>query len=322
MPSIVLLNLGGPATLADVRPFLRKLFSDPFIIELPGGRLLRPILAWAISTFRTRKVRGYYRLIGGGSPLRRLTAAQARGLGEELSRRGHPGVRVEVAMRYADPGAEEAVRRLHAAGESTIIALPLYPHECVATTTSSLADLERARDLLAPEVEIRAVRSYHLHPGYLAAMAARIREAIDRLPVDLRRGAVLLFSAHGVPERLPMRGDPYVAQIKETVDALRALVGSEYEHRLGFQSRTGPVRWVGPGTDTVIEELRGRPAVVVVPVSFVSDHIETLHEIDLLFGERARRAGIGLFVRCESLNDSPLFVGALADLAEPFLGGA
>ena len=116
--------------------------------------------------------------------------------------------------------------------------------------------------------------------------------------------------------------DPYVAQIKETVEALRALVGSEYEHRLGFQSRTGPVRWVGPGTDTVIEELRGRPAIVVVPVSFVSDHIETLYEIDLLFGERARRAGIGHFVRCESLNDSPLFVGALADLAEPFLAGA
>lgn len=319
MPSIILLNLGGPARLDDVRPFLLNLFSDPFIIDLPGGRFLRPILARAISTFRSRRVQGFYAMIGGGSPLLRLTNEQAGALREELERRGRRGVRVEVAMRYAEPRAEAAIRSVQEAGDRAVLALPLYPHECVATTTSSLVDLEKARDAIAPEIKIRAVRSYHLHPGYLEAMAARIREAIGRLPASLRRDVVLLFSAHGVPERLPRRGDPYVAQIEETVAALRAIVGVEIEHRLAYQSRTGPVRWVGPGTDSVIEELAGRPAVVVVPVSFVSDHIETLYEIDLLFGELAHKVGIKHFVRCEALNSSPLFIRALADLAEPYL---
>lgn len=322
MPSIILLNLGGPATLDDVRPFLRSLFSDPAIIDLPGGRLLRPILARAISTLRSRKVRDLYARIGGGSPLLRHTAEQAGALRGELERRGHADVRVEIAMRYAEPRAEAAIRKARGAGDKTVLALPLYPQECVATTTSSLLDLEVARRRIAPEINVRAVRSYHLHPGYLEAMAARIREALGRLPAGLDRDAVLLFSAHGVPERLPRRGDPYVGQIVETVGALRELVGVEYEHRLAFQSRVGPVKWVGPGTDAVIEELTGRPAVVVVPVSFVSDHIETLYEIDMLFGEMARHAGIKHFVRCESLNSSPLFIRALADLVEPHLGMA
>jgi protoporphyrin/coproporphyrin ferrochelatase len=322
MASIVLLNLGGPATLADVRPFLKNLFSDPLILDLPGGRLIRPFLAWMILTFRSRKVRGYYARIGGGSPLLRLTLAQAAALREELRRRGYGTVRVEVAMRYAEPGAATALRKLRSAGQTRVIALPLYPQECVATTTSSVLDLEAARDAIAPDLAIDSIRSYHLHSGYLAAVASRIREALDRLPAPARGEAVLLFSAHGVPESLPKRGDPYVGQIRETVEALRALVGPQYEHRLAFQSRAGPVRWVGPPTDSVIAELAGRPAVVIVPISFVSDHIETLYEIDLLFGGLAREAGIQHFVRCESLNDSPIFTRAMADLVEPLLQDA
>jgi protoporphyrin/coproporphyrin ferrochelatase len=320
MATIILLNLGGPSTLRDVRAFLKNLFSDPLIIDLPGGRLLRPIVARMISALRSRKVRGYYALIGGGSPLLRLTTAQADALAAELRRRGHRTIRVEIAMRYAEPGAAAAICKIRDAGEKRAIALPLYPQECVATTTSSLADLERARERLAPRLEIRSIASYHLHPGYLAAMSERIREALDSLPPGVGGEAILLFSAHGVPESYPKRGDPYVSQIRETVEALRGLVGTDREHRLAFQSRAGPVRWVGPSTDSVIQELHGRSAVVVIPVSFVSDHIETLYEIDILFAGLARRAGIRHFVRCGALNDSPLFTSAMADLVEPLLG--
>jgi protoporphyrin/coproporphyrin ferrochelatase len=321
MASVLLLNLGGPATIAEVRPFLRALFSDPLIIELPGGRLLQPLVAWTIATLRSRKVEGYYTRIGGGSPLLRLTLLQAACLREELARRGHVGTRVEVVMRYTEPRAAAAIRTLRDEGEGRVVALPLYPQECVATTTSSLRDLERARDAIAPGLEIVSIRSYHLDPGYLSALADRIRQALSRIPDEVRRETVLLFSAHGVPERLPRRGDPYVGQIRETVAALHRIVGPDYEHRLAFQSRTGPVKWVGPATDAVIEDLAGRPAVVVIPVSFVSDHIETLYEIDLLFGDLARTAGIRHFVRCESLNDSHLFTRTLADLVEPHLKG-
>jgi ferrochelatase len=321
MATILLLNLGGPSGAGEVYPFLRNLFSDPRILDLPGGRLLRPALATLIAGLRAPRVRGLYARIGGGSPLLSLTKLQAAALGEELARRGHREAPVEVVMRYTEPGAAAACRALARAGEKRAIALPLYPQECVATTGSSLADLEGARDRHAPGLEIVAIRGYHDHPGYLDAFAARIRETLDALPEAARAEAVLLFSAHGVPEKLPRRGDPYVEEIRATVAALLARLGVQNEHRLGYQSRVGPVRWVGPGTDEVIESLRGRGAVVVVPVSFVSDHIETLYEIDLLFGRMAREAGIRRFVRVAALNDSPLFIRALADLVEPHLNG-
>jgi ferrochelatase len=322
MPTVLLLNLGGPGGAGDVYPFLRNLFSDPKIIELPGGRLFQPAFARLLAGFRAPRVRGLYALIGGGSPLLPMTKRQAAALAAELSRRGHRDTRVEVVMRYTEPGAAAACRELARAGEKRAIALPLYPQECVATTGSSLSDLEAARDRHAPGLEIVAIKGYHDHPGYLDAFGARIRETLDALPEGPRAEAVLLFSAHAVPEKLPRRGDPYVDQIRATVAGLLARLGGTNEHRLGFQSRVGPVRWVGPGTDEVIESLRGRGTVVVVPISFVSDHIETLYEIDLLFGEQARRAGIQRFVRVAALDDSPLFVGALADLAEPYLNGA
>ncbi|MDM7915366.1 MAG: ferrochelatase, partial [Candidatus Eisenbacteria bacterium] len=204
-------------------------------------------------------------------------------------------------------------------GEKRALALPLYPHECRATTGSSLADLGAARDRVAPAMTIDIVHSYHEHPGYVAALVGRIAEALDRHDEEDRAEAVLLFSAHGVPERLARRGDPYVRQIRETVDAvmhsLEGTLGRRPEHRLGFQSRVGPVRWVGPGTDEVIRSLAGRRCVLAIPVAFVSDHIETLYEIDMLFGEEARRAGIARFARVPSLNSDPAFLDALAAIA-------
>lgn len=319
MAAIVLMNLGGPSTLDDVRPFLRNLFSDPMIIELPGGRLTQPLFARLISTLRAPKVRRYYEQIGGGSPLLRLTRAQAVGLARELEGRGIGHPRIVIAMRYTAPDSDAAIRALAEAGERRLIALPLYPHECVATTGSSLAALEAARDRLAPGMEIVPVRGYHLDEGYVEAVVERIRETFASLEERERGEALILFSAHGVPESLPRRGDPYVAQIRETVAEVVHRLALPNEHRLAFQSRTGPVRWVGPGTEETIEELAGHPCVVVVPIAFVSDHIETLYEIDILFRGTAERAGIGKFVRVGSLNDSARFARALADIVEPLL---
>jgi protoporphyrin/coproporphyrin ferrochelatase len=319
MAAIVLMNLGGPSTLDDVRPFLKNLFSDPMIIELPGGRLTQPLFARMISTFRSPKVRRYYERIGGGSPLLRLTREQAAGLGRELEGRGLSHTRVVLAMRYTAPDSDDAIRELLDAGEKRVVALPLYPQECVATTGSSLAALEDARNRLAPEMEIVPVRGYHLDAGYLESVVERIRETLESLDAKERAEALILFSAHGVPESLPRRGDPYVSQIRETVAAVARMLALPNEHRLAFQSRTGPVRWVGPGTEETIEELAGHPCVVVVPIAFVSDHIETLYEIDILFREVAERVGIGKFVRAGSLNGSPRFARALADIVEPLL---
>ena len=322
MASVLLLNLGGPAGPEEVRPFLQNLFLDPRILDLPGGSLLREPLARLLSRLRAAKVARCYERIGGGSPLLPWTCKQAAGLQAELERRGRREVAVEVVMRYTEPRAEQVLGRLRAGGERRAVALPLYPQECRATTGSSLAALEQARAARAPDLELRAIRSYHCHGGYLDAVAERIEGALGRLSRQERAGAVLLFSAHAVPVKLAVQGDPYLDQVGETVEALRSRIGPRYEIRLAFQSRSGPVRWVGPATEAVIRELGGRVAVVIVPISFVSDHIETLYEIDVLYAALARDVGIGRFVRTESLNDSPSFLRALADLVEPHLDRA
>lgn len=322
MAAVLLLNLGGPSGLSEVRPFLQNLFSDRRLIALPGGRLTQPVFARLLARSRAGRVEDRYRLIGGGSPLRRLTEEQAVALREELSGIGLVDVRVETVMRYTEPSARAVLARLRKAGERRVIALPLYPQECDATTGSSLADLEDARDAVAPEIAILAIRSWHIHPGYIDALAHRVNETLDRMTREERAEAILLFSAHSIPASLERRGDPYVAQVRETVAAVVERLGGGREWHLAFQSRSGPVRWVGPGTDEVIErDLKGAQAVVVVPISFVSDHIETLYEIDLLFGDLARKAGIRRFVRCASLNASPVFIHALAQIVEPALGG-
>jgi ferrochelatase len=222
-------------------------------------------------------------------------------------------------MRYTEPSARSVVARLRERGVARAVALPLYPQECEATTGSSLLDLEVARREIHPALTVDVVRSYHRHPAYIHALALRIRAALASYRDNSRDAVLLLFSAHGVPESLPRRGDPYVGQIRETVqDVLRELAVPN-PHRLAFQSRAGPVRWVRPYTDEAIRETAPGSDVLVIPVAFVSDHIETLYEVDILFGEEARRAGIRRFARTESLNDDPVFIGALADLVQPFL---
>ncbi|MHB8765212.1 MAG: ferrochelatase [Deferrisomatales bacterium] len=305
--AVVLLNMGGPDSLEAVRPFLENLFSDPEILRFPlAGLVRRPLARW-IASRRSRRVVEHYRAIGGKSPLRQITEAQARALAEELG----DGYSVHVAMRYWHPRAREAARAAREAGARRLVVLPLYPHYCRATTGSSLADLEQA---LAAEglggLPRRTVRSWPEFGPYADALAEAVREALGALP-----GATVLYSAHGVPVKLIDEGDPYLDQVQATVAAVTARLPG-VPHPLAFQSRAAPVRWLEPSVEEALRALaaEGARPLVVVPVSFVSDHIETLHEIDVEYRELAEQLGIAGFARSPSLNTRPAFIRALAEL--------
>ncbi|WP_370651495.1 ferrochelatase [Luteitalea sp. TBR-22] len=310
--------MGGPGTLADVEPFLVNLFSDRDIIELPMGALLQPLVARIIAKARGNGVRRNYASIGGGSPQLRLTRAQAQALEARLDRDGDRRHVVEVAMRYWQPGTEEALERLAAAGVSRIVTLTLYPHYSRATTGSSRKEFERvlAQPKWRDRFEVSHVEAYPDHPRYLDAMADTVRRALAGFPEARRDGATILFSAHGLPQKFIDEGDPYVEHTHRTVQGILDRLQVPNPHVIGFQSRTGPVTWIGPGTEDVLRELAGKGVkdVLMVPVSFVSDHIETLYEVDQLFRDDALAAGIVDYRRSEALNTHPLFIEALADL--------
>ncbi len=305
--AVVLLNMGGPDSLEAVEPFLENLFSDPEILRFPlSGLLQKPLARW-IARRRAPKVIPKYRRIGGRSPLREITEAQGRALGAELG----DGTTVHVAMRYWHPRADAVARELLAAGAERLVVVPLYPHFSRATTGSSLADLEAALAAAGlsglPRV---TVRSWEEFGPYVDALGEATREALAEAP-----GATLLLSAHGLPVKRIREGDPYLAHVEATARALaERLPGVPW--RLAFQSRAGPVRWLEPSVEDELKALAGQgvTGIVVVPLSFVSDHIETLHEIDVEYRELSQELGIQTFVRAPSLNTRPAFVRALAAL--------
>jgi len=311
---VALLNLGGPWSLEGIRPFLMELFADREIIRLSPIPFLQPLVARMIVRSRIAEVIENYRLIGGRSPLLRTTVAQGAALEAELARRG-VRARVLPAMRYARPRVRDAVASFRRAGCSRALALTLYPHYSMATTGSSLNDLRRNGEGL-PWLE--PIREYPDHPKYVEALAATVRQSLRRVSPARRDGASILFSAHGLPRHFIDDGDPYVDHIERTKGAVMARLKIPNPVRLSFQSRAGPVKWLEPDTGPVLKEMgaAGVKAVVVVPISFVSDHIETLFEIEMLYGGVARAAGIEEFVRVPALNADPLFIGALADMVE------
>jgi protoporphyrin/coproporphyrin ferrochelatase len=315
---VLLFNMGGPGTLDDVEPFLVNLFSDRDIIELPMGALLQPLVARLIARKRGPDVRRNYASIGGGSPQLALTRAQAAALQDQLVLSTGQRVVVEIAMRYWQPDTERALRRLAAAGVSRVVTLSLYPHYSRATTGSSRREFERvlARPEWRDRFEVSHIESYPDHPRYLDAMTDTVRRALQGFPVDRRDHVTLLFSAHGLPQKFIDEGDPYVEHTTRTVHGILQRLDVRNPHVVAFQSRTGPVKWIGPGTEDVIRELGaiGVRDVLMVPVSFVCDHIETLYEVDQLFRDDARAAGIQDYRRTEALNTHPLFIEALGDL--------
>ena len=304
---VVLLNMGGPDTLDDVRPFLFNLFCDREIIRLGPAFLQRP-LAWLIARRRAPKSKANYAKIGGGSPLKTITLQQADALQKTLSAEGD--YLVTVAMRYWPPFADEAIRTLLRHGIDRITPLPLYPHYSKATTGSSLRDFRRHLEKLAPELPVTVIPAWPAQPSYILALAENIKEGLAACGDPQ---TTIVYSAHSLPVTFIREGDPYVDHIKETIEAVEKAVGRK--GRLCYQSRSGPVEWLSPSTQETLDRLadEGCRTVLMVPISFVSDHIETLYEIDILFKERASRSGMTLYT-CTALNTHPTFIRALGEL--------
>jgi ferrochelatase len=317
---ILLLNLGGPDSLEAVRPFLIRLFSDREIIRLPGGPIGQWFIGRMIAYGRTKEVQENYAHIGGSSPIVCWSTLQGRGLVERLRARGHD-VEFAMAMRYWHPTTDEALDELERAGCTRLLALTMYPHYSIATTGSSMAELRRVLRRRRSTLPLDSVEAWYDHPSYLDAMAARAHAALTLVPPG--KTPTLLISAHGLPKHFIDDGDPYVEHIRATMDGILARL-PKLPHVLAYQSRVGPVEWIGPSTDATIERLaaEGVKDVVVIPISFVSDHIETLYEIDQQYGELAKRRGIETFVRASAPNDDPLFLDALAAIVEPKLAAS
>ncbi len=304
---ILLLNLGGPGRLEDVRPFLINLFSDRQIIRL-GPAFLQKTIARFIAHRRAPKSMANYQRIGGGSPIREKTEEQARALEQALHDDGDFMVR--PCMRYWHPFAEEALRKMAAAQVQAIIALPLYPHYSIATTGSSLQDLQRIKKHLGLNIPILEIHSWPVEPQYITCLAARIEEGLNRFhsgPVQL------VYSAHSLPVQFIQEGDPYVSDLEQSIQAIEQLTG--LQGRLCYQSRSGPVEWLGPALPEVIEECAGQGCknMLVMPLSFVSDHVETLFEIDIQYREMAENLGMR-FESTRALNSDPRFIAALRNL--------
>jgi ferrochelatase len=325
--AVLLFNLGGPEDLASVEPFLVNLFSDREIIELPFGATMQPLMARLIAKMRGASVRSNYERIGGGSPQLRITQAQARALEDHLNNGLGPGrpIRVFIAMRYSRPSSADALEAIAAAGIHRILTLTLFPHYSKATTGSSRNEFDRV--LAHPRwqshgFDVAHVEAYPDDPRYLDAITDTVWGAWRQIPEGRRQSTVILFSAHGLPQKFIDEGDPYVRHIDATRWGILQRLDLPNRQLLAYQSRTGPVKWLGPGTEEVIQEL-GRDGVrdlLIVPLSFVSDHIETLYEVDMLFKETADRVGITGYYRPEALNTHPLFIEALAGLVSDRLG--
>jgi protoporphyrin/coproporphyrin ferrochelatase len=326
--AVILFNLGGPDDLAAVEPFLVNLFSDREIIELPFGARVQPFAARLIAKLRGPAVRRNYERIGGGSPQLRITRAQADALEARLNADCQPDAfRVFIAMRYSRPTAADALAAIAAAGIRRIVTVPLFPHYSQATTGSSRAEFERTIAALPwreTAFDVTHVDHYADDALYVDALTDTVRAAWARIPDRRRPETVILFSAHGLPQKFIDAGDPYVTHIEATRRGVLERLNLPNRQLLAYQSRTGPVRWIGPGTEETLISLgkEGVTDVLVVPLSFVSDHIETLYEVDMLFADAARTAGITGYYRPEALNTSPLFIDALARLVRVNLGHA
>lgn len=312
---VLLLNLGGPEKLEDVRPFLYNLFADPEIIRLPITWLQKP-LAWFIATTRSSKSQENYRQIGGGSPLRRITEEQAEALQTELHQRGQD-TKVYIGMRYWYPFTEEAIAAIKQDNVEQLVILPLYPQFSISTSGSSfrlLQNLWRDYPNLQP-ADHTVIASWYKRPGYLKAMADLIQRELAQY--DNPDSVHIFFSAHGVPlSYVEEAGDPYQQEIEECTELIMRTVNRPNEYTLAYQSRVGPVEWLRPYTEDAIADLaeRGIERLLVVPISFVSEHIETLQEIDIEYREIAEEAGIHDFHRVPALNTHPVFISELSEI--------
>lgn len=313
---IVMMNLGGPATLDDVEPFLLRLFADREIIQLPW----QDVLGKFIATRRAPKVRKLYERIGGGSPILKWTSLQ----GEEMCKRldeMSPDTaphKFYVAFRYTHPFADDALQAMKADGITRAVAFTQYPQWSCSTTGSSLNDLWRAAERTGTKdaFEWSIIDRWGEHPGFVRAMASAVEDGLEQYPEAERDDVLVLFSAHSLPLKVIDRGDAYPAEIGATVSRVVEAIGLRNPYMVSYQSEVGPLRWLGPSTESVIEQLghRGDKNLLVVPIAFTSDHIETLSELDLEYGELAQKLGMTGYKRAPALNGRTEFLDALADI--------
>jgi len=327
---VIFLNLGGPDSLQAVRPFLFNLFSDREIIRL-GPPFLQKPLAWLISYFRSKKTKRLYSLIGGKSPILDITMAQAKALEDALNtlspplekggkggfeRRRREVFKVFVGMSYWHPFIDKVVSDIYRNGVKKLVALSMYPQYSHATTGSSISKLKKT--LSQYPMESLFITSWYNHPLYIDALVDVIKKGIESFNSELRTpnselNIHVLFSAHNLPESLIKEGDPYVEQIKGTIAEITKRLSIQWD--LSYQSKSGPVKWLKPSTEEMLARLaqKGLKNILIVPISFVSDHIETLYEIDILYKGIASMLGLVLR-RADSLNMHPLFIEALKDI--------
>jgi ferrochelatase len=311
--AIVLFNLGGPDGPESVRPFLRNLFRDPAIIAAPG--LVRESLAWLISTLREKSAKSNYAKMGGGSPLLAETEAQAAALLTQVkSRYPDQVVRVFTAMRYWHPFVEEAAEEVRAWGADEVVLLPLYPQYSLTTTGSSLTAWTAAGGASA-----RSICCYPTEKSFVAAHADLVRKTWEEAGKPSR--ARLLFSAHGLPEKTVALGDPYPSQIEQTAAAVAEQLPELSDWQVCYQSRVGPMKWIGPSTeDAIAGAATDNREIILTPIAFVSEHIETLVELDEEYRDLALELGVSGYHRVPALGCHPGYITCLSDLVTQALG--
>jgi ferrochelatase len=311
--AIILFNLGGPDSLDSVKPFLRNLFGDPAILRLPS--LLRRPLASFLARRRAPKARAIYAKIGGSSPIVGQTEAQARALEAELGKAnsGKYDWRGYVCMRYWHPMTAAVVRSVERFAPDRIVLLPLYPQFSTTTTASSVKAWNDAATFKVPTTSIE---SYPTEPGFIAASAELVMQGLAEVGPHRKR---LLFSAHGLPERVIKSGDPYQAEVEQTAQAIAGAIGVD-DWSVCYQSRVGPLKWIGPSTgDEIRRAGTDATSVVLYPLSFVSEHSETLVELDIDYRHLAEQARVPRYVRVPTVGTHPLFIGGLARLVRDAL---
>lgn len=315
---VVLFQLGGPDSLEAIEPFLYNLFCDPDIIDFPFARIARQPLARLISSTRARHVRHHYAEIGGRSPILEFTVRQARALESELRR--DLDARVVVAMRYWHPFTHEAIRELEAHAPEEVVLLPLYPQFSRTTTGSSLNEWKRRFHPNGWNPSVQAIEEFHEDAGYIEILAQAIGQSLARFddPADVD----MVFSAHSVPVSVIEGGDPYQRHIEHTVDLVWNRGGWPGRRHLCYQSKVGASKWLQPSMHATIKQLaaQGSRHVLVIPISFVSDHVETLHEIEIEHRAQAHNLGIDDYRMLPGFNDSPCFIQVLANLVRSRVG--
>ncbi len=345
MIAVVLLNMGGPDSLDAVKPFLSNLFSDRDIIKLGPSFLQKPIASLIIN-MKLKKTLAAYQLIGGKSPLPEITFQQAKALEEALNKKNptlqnavasdNNTFKVYAAMRYWHPLTEETVEEINRSGIKKIVAVSLYPQYSKATNGSSIKkfmdtfanisgqtiaapkEYKKSFNMEYSSFTVNFVASWHDHPIYIDAVVEKIKKGLEsfRSVPNIQNPAAdvpVLFSAHSLPQKFIDKGDPYAEQTKETINEILKKINIDWH--LSYQSKAGPVKWLEPSTEDTLVRLakKGVKNLLIVPISFVSDHIETLYEIDILYKDMARKLGMNL-QRSESLNISPKFIEALEDI--------